>query len=410
MRILIITDAIPYPPVSGDRIRTYNMLRRVAAKHEVWLATLLREPNEAEGTAHLQEFCCGVETACRRRRHPIAHLPGLFRFALAGKPLELKFVHSEELVHKIQRLVSVVDFDIVHIEPSHMALYVQALPPDEHWRRILVFHNIASDQYARLSRIGRGWVGKMRAGLHSRMMRRWEPRYAEQFDRCITVSETDRQLLITANPRLRVDVIPNGVDTRMYRPLPHIVSRPTLLFVGRMSYWACADAMLHFCRDILPRIRRRIGDVEMWIVGKEPGAEVIRLAGNGVHVTGWVEDVVPYYSRSTVCVVPLRAGGGTRLKVLEAMSLGRPVVSTAIGCEGLDVIDGEHLLIADNPEEFAEKTVRLLTDRELYQHVTTRARELVVNRYDWDMIGGQMMQVYAELTENGGRQPPSSRP
>jgi len=112
-----------------------------------------------------------------------------------------------------------------------------------------------------------------------------------------------------------------------------------------------------------------------------------------------VDDVAPYYRRSTVCVVPVRTGGGTRLKILEAMALGRPVVSTTIGCEGLDVADGEHLLIADSPEQFAEKTVRLLTDRALCRHITTAARQLVVTRYDWDVITGQLMQVYAEMVE-----------
>lgn len=399
VRILIITDSIPYPTVSGDRVRTYNLLRRIARQHQVWLAALLDTPEEAEGVSHMQEFCHRVEVANLRRRHPLMHLPGLFRFALAGRPLELKFQHSEELVHKIRHLVSTVDFDLVHIEPSEMALYLEALPPDAHYKCVLSFHNIASDQYTRLFHVEKRLVGKMRAWLHSRMMRQWEPRYAERFDRCITVSEADRRLLTTANPRLQVDVIPNGVDTRMYQPLPQESTSPTLLFVGKMSYWACADAVLYLCREILPHIRRMIGEVEMWIVGADPPPEVIRLGGDGVHVAGRVDDVVPYYSRSTVCVVPLRAGGGTRLKTLEAMALGRPVVSTTIGCEGLGVVDGEHLLIADSPEEFAERTVRLLKDRALCQRITTSARWLVVTHYDWDVIVKQLMETYAEVAE-----------
>jgi len=231
------------------------------------------------------------------------------------------------------------------------------------------------------------------------MMRRWEPCYAERFGRCITVSEADRRLLRTVNPRLQVDVVANGVDTKVYQPLPQEGTSPSLLFIGKMSYRPNGDAVLYFCREILPRIRRMIGEVEMWIVGKDPLPEVRQLNGDGVYVTGRVDDVVPYYSRSTACVVPLRAGGGTRLKILEAMALGRPVVSTSVGAEGLDVVDGEHLLIADSPEQFAEKTVRLLTDRALYQRITTNARQLVVTRYDWDAIAGQLMQIYAEMSK-----------
>jgi glycosyltransferase involved in cell wall biosynthesis len=140
-----------------------------------------------------------------------------------------------------------------------------------------------------------------------------------------------------------------------------------------------------------------MGEIEVWIVGRDPLPEVKRLNGNGVNVTGQVKDVLPYYKRTTVCIVPLRAGGGTRLKILEAMALGRPVISTTIGCEGLDVEDGQHLLIADTPKKFAEKTVRLLTDRTLHHKIRTNARQLVETRYDWDSIAGQLMHIYEEI-------------
>jgi glycosyltransferase involved in cell wall biosynthesis len=170
------------------------------------------------------------------------------------------------------------------------------------------------------------------------------------------------------------------------------------MFIGSMDYPPCVDAALYFCREIFPRIRHTISAAEFWIVGRNPGSEVLQLAGDGVHVTGQVDDVIPYYRQSTVCVVPLRAGGGTRLKILEAMALGRPVVSTTIGCEGLDVVDGVHLLIADTPEQFAEKTIRLLTDRQLYQDISANGRQLVVTKYDWNIITSHLTQIYSELT------------
>jgi glycosyltransferase involved in cell wall biosynthesis len=194
-------------------------------------------------------------------------------------------------------------------------------------------------------------------------------------------------------------VSPNGFDTQSYQPLPlpPETTRPALLFVGSMSYEACVDAMVYFCQEILPRIRSQFGDVDLWIVGRDPSQQVRQLDGNGVHVTGRVADVRPYYQRSMVCVVPLRAGGGTRLKILEAMALGRPVVATSIGCEGLDVIDEEHLMIADSPEQFAEKTVRLLADATLRQRIGANARRLVVSRYDWDVIVKRLMQIYTQV-------------
>jgi glycosyltransferase involved in cell wall biosynthesis len=194
-----------------------------------------------------------------------------------------------------------------------------------------------------------------------------------------------------------VDVSPNGVDTQAYQMLPESSGDPALLFVGNMGYRPNIDAMTYFCREVLPRIRWAIPNVELWIVGINADAEVQRLAGDGVHVTGRVEDVTPYYERCAACVVPLRAGSGTRLKIVEAMAFGRPVVSSGIGCDGLDVVDEEHLLIADDPELFAEQSIRVLTDRGLRQALTHNARCLVVNRYDWEVVAEELLQIYRQV-------------
>lgn len=404
MRILIIADFLPYPLIGGDRIRIYNLLRRVAGKHEVSLAAFLEEPDDLEGISHLQRFCARVETAIFRKRSRLARIPGLIRYALEGKPMELKFLHSEELVNKIKGLVSTIDFDIVQIE-SRMGLYLETLARSHHFRTMLMFQNFTFQQDRRIFQIERRLDRKLRSLLNSVAMLHWEPRYAERFDRCTTVSEIDRNLLLKANPRLHVDVIPNAVDIQKYQPLAVENPSPSLLFIGNMGYPPCVDAALYFCRKIFPIIRNSIREAELWIVGRDPRPEVLQLNGDGVHVTGRVDEVIPYYRQSGVCVVPLRAGGGTRLKILEAMALGRPVVSTTIGCEGLNVIDGVHLLIADDPDQFANKTIRLLSDQELYQRIATNGRKLVEDQYDWDKVAGKLMQVYTEMVEPQDFQP-----
>jgi len=398
MRILYITDYLPFPMISGDRIRNYNLIRRIARQHQVWLAAPLIKPDQAEGILHLQEFCCGVETAPLQKRSKPTRLLAMLRYGLAGRPWEFEWLYSEELANKIRQLASTITFDIVQIEHSRMAPYLETLPSSTRAKRILVFHNIASLQYKRIAHVAETRTEKIRAWLHGRILRWWEPRYAERFDRCITMSEVDRRLLLKANSRLQASVIPNGVDTQAYRPLPLGSLPPALLFIGSMDYPPCADAAIYLCHQILPHIQRLLGQVKVWLVGRDPSPKVNRLNNNGVHVTGQVVDVVPYYRRSAVCVVPLRAGGGTRLKILEAMALGRPVVSTTIGCEGLDVVDGQHLLIADDPVQFAEKTVRLLTDKALYHRIANEARQLVVQKYDWDAIAEQLLDIYSEVT------------
>lgn len=397
MRVLIVSDYLPYPPVSGDRLRVYHLLRRIAAQHEVTLAAPIRPEDGPEAVLQLRQFCQTVHTGYLARRHPLRHVPGLVRYALAGTPPELLFQDSQELKESVRQAFSTTQFDIVQVEHSCMAPYIECLPDSYHCGRVLVFHNIASQQFARIWRLQPGPVDKGRTWLHSQLMRRWEPHYAGRFDRCITVSEPDRRLLLAANPRLRVDVVPNGVDTVSFQPLADSVQPPALLFVGTLSYAPCRDAALLLLERILPLVRSRIPDIRVYVVGSDPPPEVARLQGDGVEVTGRVPDVVPYYRSSSVAVVPLRAGGGTRLKILEAMALGRPVVSTSIGCEGLDVVDGEHLLVADDTQRFADCIVRLMSDIPLRQQITANARQLVIAKYDWDAIAARQLDVYARL-------------
>jgi polysaccharide biosynthesis protein PslH len=398
MRILMIADYLPYPLIGGDRIRIYNLLRRVASRHEVSLAAFLESPEDEEGVSHLRQFCVRVETANFMQRSRSAKASDMLRYALGGKPPELALLYSQELTGKIKNIVSAASFDIVQIEHSRMGLYLETLPRDSRHKSVLMLHNFTPQQHRRASHIEQRWDRKLRTWINSIAMGYWEPHYAGKFDRCATVSEADRLLLMKANPRLQVDVIPNGVDVDKYQPLPLPTESAShsLLFIGNMGYSPCADAVLYFCREIFPFIRQ-VKDVEFWVVGRDPGPEVLELDGGGVHVSGRVEDVVPYYQKSTICIVPLRAGGGTRLKILEAMALGRPVVSTTIGCEGLDVVDGVHLLIADTPEQFVEKTLRLINDRQLYQYISANSRQLVETRYSWDGIAERLMNVYESM-------------
>jgi polysaccharide biosynthesis protein PslH len=397
MRILMITNHLPYPPISGAPLRIFNLLRRCAMKHEVWVASLIRSSNEKESIQHLLRYCQGVETVELPSLGGLAHPIDLVSYLMTNKPPELRLYHSDEFINKIKRLIKDINFDIIDIEDSFMGLYLEALPINLQKKTVLTFHDVVFSKYQRISKLEPKITRKLRKWLYSISMRSWEPFYAERFGRCIAVSESDRKLLLSVNPRLKIDVVPNGVDTDLYKPLPCSNLSPNLIFVGNMAYRPNIDAMTYFCKDIFPKIREKIPNIEMWIVGINPASEVVHLAGESVHVTGKVEDLLPYYDRSTVCVVPLRAGGGTRLKIMEAMALGRPVVSTSIGCEGLDVVDGEHLFVADTSEQFINKTLRLIRDEELRRHITSQARELVVTQYDWNVIAHHEMKIFEEI-------------
>ena len=396
MQILIITNHVPYPPSSGTPSRNFNLLTRLAQEHEVWLAAFATTPEEKQGAEYLSKYCRGMITAEFQQTGAMGRPFRAIQYFFSGRPLDLRFYESRELFEKIREITSRINFDVVEIVDSYMGLYLEALNPEARPKVVLTFIDVLFSKYLRIARLEPTPKRKMRSLLNGKMMRRWEPRFAQRFHHCIAMSESDRNLLHSANPNLKIEIIPNGVDTKQFQPLPLPGSSQRLLFVGNMTYRPNIDAMIYFCNEVLPLIQREF-PVELWIVGVNPSPELADLEKNGVHITGGVDDLRPYYEQSAVCVVPLRAGGGTRLKILEAMAFGRPVVSTSIGSEGLDIKHGEHLFIADTPSLFAEYTLRLLKDNKVWQDLTRQARALVVEHYDWDRIARKQMDLYEEV-------------
>jgi polysaccharide biosynthesis protein PslH len=420
MRIVFVTDGLPYPPHSGARLRDFHLIRHATRKHRVTVLSQLESAHEAQHVPQFSRLCEHVETVYVPPRQPVATAWHAARWGLSGRPLAaFPFIHAA-MIAKLRAIVAQGDVDVVQIEHAWLGPYVEYLPKSFRGRTVLDLHNVGERQYRSMTRmkmsVGRAASFWLKRGL----MHGWEARYAARFDQVIAVSEVDAAWLRAANPRLRVTVIENGVDTCQLRPLGPPLTAPTLLFVGTMGYLPNVDAVLHLHDLILPLIRREYPHINLFVVGRAPRPEIVRLATvpvmlNGakhppappgetlrsaqsdsqIIVTGEVIDVRPYYQQAQVCVVPLRAGGGTRLKILEAMALGRPVVSSSLGCEGLTVTHGEHLLIADTPADFAAGVIRLLRDPELWHRLTQNARRLVETRYDWAMIGDKLLDVYA---------------
>ncbi len=399
MRILMICLHLPYPPQSGALIRNYNLLKRVAQENEVWIASVAEKKFDEGNIAHLKTFCAGVEVVEPTQTGRLDNPLQIFEYLWKGWPVELRYYHLPALFEKINELVNRYDFDVIDIEDSNMGLYLEAIPESLHKKCVLTFHDVIYKKMESIYNLETRLPSKLRMGLYSRMMARWEPFYMQKFGCCVTVSEPDRQLLLAKNPNLRIEIVNNGIDTRSFQPLPYDSSNHTLLFVGNMNYLPNIDAMELFCQQILPLVKKSIPDVKLTIVGLNPVPKVMALAGDGITVIKNARDLVPHYQQSAVSVVPLRGGGGTRLKILESMALGRPVVSTTIGCEGLEVHDGEHLFIADDPLSFANRIIKLLKDSDTRKGMIKRGRLLVEKVYDWDVIAKKLLKVYSSLAQ-----------
>ena len=393
MRILFIANITPWPMHGGAHLRIFNLMKRIAARHDVSIGCHAWNDADRAGVADLNRMGFPATAGTTWWGSTSRHVkPGL-RYALRGIPPDAAQYQAPEL----HRLISEGNYDVLHIEESSLAPYAASIPRNRGIRTVITLHNVQFLQDRRIAEIESSFSRRMWRSFNARWMRRYEPRMAAGFHRVITVSSDDRDALRRRAPGLRVDVIPNGVATQDLAPLPPHRGRPALVFVGTLAYRPCVDGAVWLVKEILPLLRRTFPDLDVWIVGKQPTAEVLALAGPGVFVAGEVDDVRPYYARSSIAVVPLRAGGGSRLKILEAMALGRCVVSTTIGAEGLHVQPGIHVAVADDTASFAAAIAELLADDTRRRAMEQAARHLVETEYDWDAIAAKQLEIYEQL-------------
>jgi glycosyltransferase involved in cell wall biosynthesis len=394
LRLLFVTLGSPTPPTRGAQLRDFELIRRAGALHEVGVLALVGSGEEAARLGAMREHCAWA-AALRLPRAPLA--PGHVAGHLARRwPLATLPWLSGAVASGLRAAVRELAPDLVQIEHSFLAPLVGALPPGP--RTVLSLHNVASHQYRSMLTLAAHVPDRALLELKARLVARLEARFTRRFDRVIVVSEAERDLLLAGDPTLRVSVVANGVDAGALAPLAEEPGSRELLFVGNLAYRPNADAVRWLAEAILPRVRASLPEARLRVVGRAPPPDLERLAAcRGVALEGEVSDLRPHYRRALVCVAPLRAGGGTRLKVLEAMAFARPVVSTTLGCEGLPVRHGEHLLLADTPEDFAASVARLAGDDALRAHLCTAARRLVEERFDWGVQARALLQAHEEV-------------
>lgn len=393
MRILQITPQLPYPPDSGGRVAIFNSLQYLSRWHTVTLLSFTVEQS-APYARELERYCAQVVTVPYR---PVGRRIGMMRTLLVAVPYTIAKFRSIEMVRQVERLAVSGQFDLVHIDHLHMAQYARHLPANV--PVVLREHNVESVIMDRFAKRAFNPLIKGYATLQARRLRRYEATVCPGFDRCIAVTEVDGCRLREMAPDARIEVVPDGVDTEWFDPTtvpsPCAPEPHRLVTTGDYSWPPTADGLEYFVTRIYPHIRRAVPDVTLSIVGHRPPASVVRVAaGAGITVLGRVEDVRPAILRGAVFVVPTRIGSGIRLKILEAMALRRPVVSTSIGCEGIEATPGEHLLVADEPAAFAAQVVRLFRDPALGAGLATAAARLIEQRYAWTTVADRLDNIY----------------
>ena len=404
-RILFLTPQLPYPPEQGTAIRNYNLIVEVAKHHDVALLSFAGDDQVAVDLGLLTKVCSPLRTVPVPMRSMRDRLRTLLTTCAPDMAHRLR---SSAYVAALKDLLAEETFDLLQIEGIELAPYglmvqewlgekTPAIVFDDHNAEYVLQRRAFETDVQRLRR----WPAALYSLIQWHRLQHFECRVCSRADATIAVSEADARAIERIAPGVRPLTVPNGVDVERYHPgladsLP--LKHPAIVFTAKMDYRPNVDAMLWFHRHVWPLVRSRRPDARFYVVGKSPHPRLAPLMDDpSVTVTGYVADILPYFGGADLYVAPFRIGGGTRLKVLEALAAGLPLVGTTLGVEGIDLVSGQHALLADEPDAFAEAILSLLHDHELRLALGAAARQFVLDRYDWRRIVPRLDPLYASL-------------
>jgi len=398
MRILFLQKRLLFPTDTGGKIRTLNIIRHLARWHEVTYLCNVQQ-GEAESVERMRELGLRVETV------PWTETPrGTPRFygelalnLCSRYPYNVNKDFDPPLRRRAQELLAGEPYDLVVCDFVQMARNAIGLPVPA---TVLFQHNVEAEIFKRHTETDAGRWRRAYMRIQWKKMARFEAAAGWNFDRVVAVSQRDRDIFERDYGWNHVDVIDTAVDTDYFQPQPQREVEDRVVFVGSLDWLPNEDGVIHFVRNIWPKIRARRPAATFQIVGRNPTPAVSKLAERpGVEVVGTVPDVRPCLTAASVVVVPLRIGGGTRLKIFEAMAMQKAIVSTSLGAEGLDVEDGTHLLLADDPETFANAVGQLLDDPSTRSHMAARALQLVRENFTAEAIARQFEDICRRAAE-----------
>jgi len=421
MRILWLKSDLLLPLDKGGKLRTWHLMRHLARSHEITYLAFAAPDTPHADIEGMREVATRVETVTRRDppkgslrfyADAAAHLVDPLPYAV-GK------YRSRDYRSKLAQLLRKERFDLLVCDFLFPAVN---LPDRLPCPGVIFTHNVESEIWRRHAETQTAALRRLLYRSQYRRMLRYEGRTLARFDGILAVSDADARTFARLYPEAvthPIHVVQTGVDTEYFSPQRTVDSRgsssqppapgprpsaPSLVFTGSMDWLPNEDAMLFFARDVLPLVRAEEPNVRLTIVGRAPTPAVQKLADDlAITVTGRVDDVRPHVEQATVYVVPLRIGGGTRLKIFEAMAMGKSVVSTTVGAEGLPIEPGRHALVADEPQTFARAVVQLIRDHRRRAQLEHAARDLVMNRYDWSAVAGELETALTSIADCGLR-------
>jgi len=407
VRILWVKAGKLLPVDTGGKIRSYNILCHLARSHHVTLLSYYGGQRDQAYENAIQKEFPGAETVYTAAPESTIQqgIDYLFRLGRSAPYAVSKFTDPAVQEAVARRLVP----QSVDVAVCDFLSASRNFPKELEVATVLFQHNVETALWRRMASTETNWVKRQAYRIEATKMARHERQALTQFHHVIAVSEHDRQQMLKMNPNCAITVVPTGVDTQKYAVAPPAqADPPRIIFTGSMDWEPNIDAVSYFCEQIFPRVRAEWPKAIFQIVGRNPHPKVKRLASDSVEVTGTVPSVADYLRDATVVIVPLRIGGGTRLKIFEAMAMGKAMVSTSIGAEGLEVLSGRDIILADTPSEFAEAILLLLRDAAVRRKYEEAAVKLA-SQYDWSRIAQSFANVL-QATMQGFRSRSGPRP
>jgi glycosyltransferase involved in cell wall biosynthesis len=386
MRILWVKMGSLWPLNTGGRLRSFHILSELSRRHQVTLLTTRSADNGPYGLAsHLPGCKRVVAIPYTIPKYKSARFAlALLRSWSSALPVDVLKFHVTSLAGEVRRLIERREVDLCIADFLSATVNVPLEGPIP---VVFFAHNVEHMIWKRLCQNERNPWRRALLQLEWLKMRRYEAHVSGRVPLTIAVSEPDRALLTALAPGARIRTIPTGVDTTYFSPNGVHEQPVGLVFSGSMDWYPNEDAVLHFIEAVLPRIRREVPGVSLTVAGRNPSPRLsIAASAVGVRITGTVDDIRPYLAEAAVYVVPLRIGGGTRLKIFEALAMGKAVVSTTVGAEGLPLIPGKHFVQADDPADFGRAVVSLLRDADRRRALGLAGRRLVEERYSWAQV------------------------
>lgn len=394
MKIIFLAHLFPLPQDSGGKIKSYHTLRALSERHETHVISFLRTRDEADRAPELESMCASV-CAVPLVRGRLRYLSDAALSLAARRSFIVSRDFRREMARLVQERVERIRPDVIHIDHLQMAQFVDF---DSAPKTVLDQHNVESTIIRRIAQTSPSQGMRLYARLEWPKLRAYELWACRKASLVTTVSDEDRIALQAMDPQLtHVHTVPIGVDTDYFRPVERSAGSVNILSIGTMHWPPNVESMLYFYKEILPLVRRQIPQCTLTIAGQQPVAAIRALAADPVvRVTGYVSDAREVARDCAVFVVPLLSGSGVRVKILNAMAMGLPIVSTSVGAEGLDARPGTAMLIADTPDGFARAVVEVMKRRDLADRLGREGRALVCEKYSWKIVGERLLALYDE--------------